>query len=79
MARIGKFGARISPQSFAKHLIEKLDCKNIRASFADKDIQTVALVGGSGKDFLEDAYNCGADAFGIVLYEFVKTYIVMKL
>lgn len=63
MARIGKFGARISPQSFAKHLIEKLDCKNIRASFADKDIQTVALVGGSGKDFLEDAYNCGADAF----------------
>ncbi len=63
MARMGTLPEKLSPEAFGRFLLEKLDCKNIRASYASKDIHTVALVGGSGKDFIKDAYLSGADAF----------------
>ena len=40
-----------------------LGCKNIRACDSGKNIKTVALIGGSGKEFLFDAAFSGADAF----------------
>jgi dinuclear metal center YbgI/SA1388 family protein len=50
-------------EDFGKHLLSVLGCKNIRACDGGKTIKRVALVGGSGKDFLFDAAFSGADAF----------------
>ena len=50
-------------EEFGKHLLTVLGCKNIRACDGGKPIKRVAVVGGSGKDFLFDAAFSGADAF----------------
>ena len=50
-------------KDFGNHLLWVLGCKNIRACDGENKIRKVAIVGGSGKDFLFEAALCGADAF----------------
>jgi len=62
IGRIGKV-MPMSFEQFGEHLLSKLNCVNIRACDAGKSIEKVALVGGSGKDYIFDAVRSGADAF----------------
>ncbi len=63
LGRIGELKEKMSYRDFAKLLKQKLSCKNIRACKGKDDIKKVALVGGSGKDYVYDALKMGADAF----------------
>ena len=61
--RVGKLQKEMSGQEFALFLKEKLLC-DVRCAFNEgKTIKTVAVLGGSGKDFVYDAMLCGADAY----------------
>lgn len=62
---IGRIGnvCETTFDAFGKHLLSVLDCKNIRACDGGNPVKKVALVGGSGKDFLFDAAFSGADAY----------------
>lgn len=63
IGRVGNLKQEMSPEEFGQYLKGKLGCGTIRASLTDKKIRRCALVGGSGKSFLADAKNTGADAF----------------
>ncbi len=62
---IGRVGSvsEMTFEQFSKYLLSKLNCVNIRACDAGKTIKKVAVVGGSGKDYIFDAVLSGADAF----------------
>ena len=61
--RIGKLPCEMSGEEFAFYLKEKLGC-DVRCAFNEgKKINTVAVLGGSGKDFVYEAMLCGADAY----------------
>ena len=61
--RIGNLEKEMSGQEFALYLKEKLGC-DVRCAFNDgKMIKTVAVLGGSGKDFVYEAMMTGADAY----------------
>ncbi len=61
--RIGNLPLEMSGKEFALYLKEKLGC-DVRCTFNDgKMIKTVAVLGGSGKDFVYEAMMTGADAY----------------
>lgn len=61
--RIGILQKEMTGQEFALYLKEKLGC-DVRCAFNDgKMIKTVAVLGGSGKDFVYEAMMTGADAY----------------
>ena len=61
--RVGELDNEMSGQEFALYLKEKLGC-DVRCAFNDgKKIKTVAVLGGSGKDFVYEAMMAGADAY----------------
>lgn len=61
--RVGSLPKEMTGEEFALYLKEKLVC-DIRCAFNEgKKIKTVAVLGGSGKDFVYDAMLCGADAY----------------
>ena len=61
--RIGTLSKEMSGEEFAFYLKEKLGC-DVRCAFNDgKKIKTVAVLGGSGKDFVYEAMMAGADAY----------------
>ena len=61
--RIGKLPQEMTGEEFALYLKEKLGC-DVRCAFNDgKKIKTVAVLGGSGKDFVYEAMMSGADAY----------------
>jgi len=62
MARIGLFNA-VSPQSFAAHLKNSLDCGCVKYVANNGPIKKVALCGGAGGDFIVAAYKSGADVY----------------
>lgn len=66
IGKIGELPNVYTPEEFASLLKEKYECGNIRASLFktnDKQIKTVAVIGGSGKSFFYEAYLAGADAY----------------
>ncbi len=61
--RVGTLSEEMSAKEFALYLKEKLGC-DVRCAFNDgKTIKTVAVLGGSGKDFVYEAMMSGADAY----------------
>ena len=61
--RIGNLEKEMSGEEFAFYLKEKLGC-DVRCAFNEgKMIKTVAVLGGSGKDFVYEAMMAGADAY----------------
>jgi len=62
IGRLGTLENSISAKKFALLLKDKLGC-DIRCAMAEKQIKTVAVVGGAGKDFIFEGICAGADAF----------------
>lgn len=61
--RVGNLQKEMSGEEFALYLKEKLMC-DVRCAFNEgKKIKTVAVLGGSGKDFVYEAMLSGADAY----------------
>ena len=61
--RAGNLKTEMTGTEFAQYLRGKLDCGTMKAYFEkDAKIRTVAVCGGAGKDFLEEAAEC-ADAY----------------
>ncbi len=62
IGRIGTLEKPVSSGDFALLLKEKLGC-DIRCTMTQREVKTVAVVGGAGKDFIFEGIACGADAF----------------
>ncbi|MBR5528189.1 MAG: Nif3-like dinuclear metal center hexameric protein [Clostridia bacterium] len=63
LGRIGKLSRPIGAREFADHIKNTLGCGTMRCSVNEnKNIETVAVLGGAGKDFVELACEC-ADAY----------------
>ncbi len=64
MVRIGNLGFNnmLYSTEFAEYVSRKLDT-TVRVIESDKEIARVAVCGGAGMDFLEDAIKMGADAY----------------
>jgi len=71
IGRIGELEGFESAQQLARHLAEVLNAP-VRCSDAGKPPRRVACVCGSGKDWLEDAVQAGADTFitGDITYHY---------
>ena len=62
LLRMGELDEAEDPYSFAKHIKEKLS-GGVKFVAGNRDISKVMVCGGSGGDYLLDAYKSGADAF----------------
>jgi len=61
---IGKLSEPMDYADFIEHIREVMDCTYVRYTRPAKEtIQTVALCGGSGAEFIEEAIAQGADAY----------------
>lgn len=60
-ARIGKLPAPMALSAFAAYVGKKLDTCAIYAGDGDMTVQTIALVGGSGGEYLQSARAAGAE------------------
>lgn len=65
LGRIGRLPQPMDADSFINHVKTSLDVKDCRPAGARPDglIERVAVIGGSGGSFINDAAACGADAF----------------
>lgn len=66
MSSFGTVGTMKSPlqtKDFARYVKNQLTADGVRYTDIDKKIRRVAVCSGSGGDFVEEAVNCGADAF----------------
>ena len=64
LGAIGKLPQPMKYEDFIAHVRDILQCTYVRYTRAQKDmIETVALCGGSGAEFIEEAINQGADAY----------------
>ena len=64
LGAIGKLSQPIPYAAFIAHVREILQCTYVRYTRASKEmIETVALCGGSGAEFIEEAINQGADVY----------------
>ena len=61
--RVGKLKKPLSCEDFVAYVAEKLKVGGIKYIAAQKPIRTVAVCGGAGEDFFEDAIRVGADAY----------------
>ncbi len=62
LGRIGTLEAAMQPEAFAAYVKQKLHTALIWWE-GDREVKTVALVGGAGSDYAADAALCGADAY----------------
>ncbi|MGI6269236.1 MAG: Nif3-like dinuclear metal center hexameric protein [Candidatus Howiella sp.] len=62
MARIGRLSRPMPAAGFAAYVKEKLGCGGVRYTDIPREIQRVAVLGGSGADMLQTAAAAGADA-----------------
>ena len=61
---IGSLPQPLPYDAFIQHVRETLQCTYIRyTAFGDKLVSTVALCGGSGAEFIDDAVQQGADVY----------------
>lgn len=64
---LGRIGSYAAPQSFSSFMTEvfsALESNTVQiAGTPPEQVQTVALCGGSGSDFAEDAFKRGADVY----------------
>ena len=64
LGAIGKLPQPMKYEDFITHVRDILQCTYVRYTRAKKDmIETVALCGGSGAEFIEEAIHQGADAY----------------
>ena len=64
LGAIGKLSQPIPYEAFIAHVREILQCTYVRYTRARRAmIETVALCGGSGAEFIEEAINQGADVY----------------
>lgn len=63
IGRIGELAAPMSLSDFALKVKNVLGCPFVLVSDAGHDVLRVAVVGGSGKDMINDARAAGADTF----------------
>ena len=64
LGAIGKLPQPVPYTDLIAHVRDILQCTYVRYTRAQKDmIETVALCGGSGAEFIEEAINQGADAY----------------
>ena len=64
LGAIGKLGNPMKYEDFIAYVRDILQCTYVRYTRAKKEmIETVALCGGSGAEFIEQAINQGADAY----------------
>ncbi|MFA6948739.1 MAG: Nif3-like dinuclear metal center hexameric protein [Eubacteriales bacterium] len=61
--RTGTLCAEMEFGAFAAHVKQRLGAPYLNAMTGGRPIKNVAFCGGDGKDFLETAYKCGADAY----------------
>ena len=62
--RIGVIDPSVPARDFGEWVGQRLGCSSIRASLGGRpEVRVVAVVGGAGKDMLQDAATCGAHAF----------------
>lgn len=60
---IGEFENELSPSELALYVKEKLGAPFVQCVLAEKKCKKIALVGGSGDDYIEAALENGADAY----------------
>lgn len=64
LGRIGKYSSPLPFTSFMQIVFSALKCTTVQvAGVQPEQVQTVALCGGSGSDFAEDAFTNGADVY----------------
>ena len=63
IGRIGTLSEEATMEDFSYLLKGLLDCDGVKVADACIPVQRVALVGGDGKDFVNDALHAGADTF----------------
>lgn len=64
MGLVGEFEKTYSLEELLEFLEEKLDVKKIKVYGRDKrEIKKLAILGGSGSDFISDAKKAGVDAY----------------
>ena len=64
LGAIGKLPQPMKYEDFIAHVRDILQCTYVRFTRAHKEmIETVALCGGSGAEFIEEAINQGADVY----------------
>lgn len=63
MGRIGKLESPLSAPEFAARVRDILDAPSVSLCDCGKQIRRVALLGGDGGDFLDDAIEAGADIY----------------
>ncbi|MEG0570681.1 MAG: Nif3-like dinuclear metal center hexameric protein [Oscillospiraceae bacterium] len=62
IGKIGTLSSNMSDTQFAKYAKEKLNLRMIKFTPTIRTIRSVAVIGGSGGDFLQDCEAMGADA-----------------
>lgn len=62
LGRVGTLPQAMTPEVFAAHCAKVLKAP-VQLANAGREVATVALVGGAGKEFLADAVAAGADCF----------------
>lgn len=64
LGRIGELASEVTLSEFAEMVKERLDLQGMRVvGAADQKVRRVAVLGGSGAQFMEEAWNMGADVF----------------
>ena len=61
--RIGELKEKMSLESFLQMSKAALKCKGIRYFNAGRDVKRIAVMGGSGADDIETAFNKGCDTY----------------
>lgn len=62
IGRVGKLSEECDVKDFALHVKSVLCCDSVRV-YGEGKVQTLAVLGGSGKDLISSAVKAGADVF----------------
>ena len=63
IGRIGTLKAEMTAEEFARLVARRLDAPAVTLSDAGKTVRRVAVLGGSGGDFMREALRAGADTY----------------
>lgn len=64
IGRIGKYREPLDDKTFIKQMLEALSLESVQiVGKVPETISTVAVCGGSGSDFVSDAFRAGADVY----------------